>query len=70
MYDGYVPQADKIEALTGISVPKTIVSTASSLLLILVTDHVAVGAGFKLRYESGTTEYYCLARYSFYIYNG
>ena len=59
VHDGYVPQAPKIEALTGNSKPNTIVSTASSLLLIFVTDDNTVGAGFKIRYESGMSEEYC-----------
>ena len=65
VYDGYVPQAAKIEALTGTAVPNSINSTSSSVLMILVTDHITVGAGFKIRYESGTSEYYCVARSSF-----
>ena len=53
MYDGYVPQFDKIEALTGASIPNNIVSSGTTLLLVFVSDHSVEQSGFKIRYDSG-----------------
>ena len=56
MYDGYVPQSVKIEALTGASVTNAIVSSGSSVLLVFVSDHSVPQSGFRIRYDAGRYE--------------
>ena len=53
MYDGYVPQSVKIEALTGASVTNNIVSSGSSVLLVFVSDNTIAQLGFRIRYDAG-----------------